>query len=110
MDYTKLRQCKLGELRGVAAASRPDIRARLAQIASGGDAYRVAKEWQRATALDYASSSRPWGTIGGGGAVTDDLCDREKAHSGSMSLDGWSDAADGDQPRAASADWVMWLA
>ena len=65
------RRCKLGESRGVAAAPQPDICAHLARITSminaicGSDLYRmnelvrVAKAWQHATALKYASASRP---------------------------------------------------
>ena len=72
MDYIKLRQFKSGELHWVAAVSRQDICARLARIASrinalcGSDVHRIfklvrdVKGWQRATALQYASSSRPW--------------------------------------------------
>ena len=40
MDCDKLRQRELGELRRVAAVSRPDIRARLALTASGINALR----------------------------------------------------------------------
>ena len=39
LDDTKMRQCKLGELRGVAVVSRPDICARLARTAPKIDAY-----------------------------------------------------------------------
>ena len=83
----------------VARVSRPDICVRMARIASrinslsGSDVYRInelvraAKEWQKATALKYATSPRPWKTIGGGGEAKDDLCNRgEKSHSGSMSF------------------------
>ena len=98
---------KLGELCWAAAVSRPEICALPARIASrvnarsGSDAYRInelvraAKDWQHATALKYASSSRPWKTPGGGGKAKVDLCNRgEKVHSGPMSLAGWSDAAE----------------
>ena len=110
MDHIKLRQCKLGEFRWVAAAPRPDIRARSARIASrinalrGSDVYRinelvrVAKEWQRATVLEYASASRPWETLGGGSKAKVDLCNRgEKVCRGPMPSVGWSDAAYDDQ-------------
>ena len=71
MDGAKMRRCKLGVLRWVAAASRPNVCARLARIAPrinslcGSDAYRInelaraAKDERRATALLYASPSRP---------------------------------------------------
>ena len=59
---------------------------------------RVAKEWQRAIVLKYASSSRHWKTLGGGGRVRGDLCNRRGGvQSGSTSLAGWSDAAWRDQ-------------
>ena len=85
MEYIKLRQCKLGELCWVATVSRPNIRASLARVASrinalcGSDVYRigelvrVAKEWQPATALMHASSSRPWKSPG-----------REDRHQGAL--------------------------
>ena len=98
MEYIKLRQCKLGELRWVAAVSRPDICARLARIASritalcGSDVYRinelarVVTDWQQATAP------------GRGGKVPTVLRKRgEKAHGGSTTLAGWPDVAYGDQ-------------
>ena len=71
MDFAKLRQCKLGELRWVATVSRPDVCARLARIVSrinalcGSDVYRinvlarVVKDWQQATAPKYASPAHP---------------------------------------------------
>ena len=109
-DETKLRQCKLGELCWVARVSRPDICSRLARVASrinalcGGDVrrvnqlVRVAKEWQRASVLTYASPCRPWKTLGGGGKAKVDHCNRgKKVHSGLMSLGGWSDAAYGNR-------------
>ena len=108
MDHTKLRQYKVGQLRWFAAASRPDIRARLARIASrinalrGSDAYlikkltRVAKAWQQATVLKYASPSHPWKILGRGDRARQDLRNRgEKVHSGSRPLVGLSDAASG---------------
>ena len=61
------RQCKFGELRRLATVSRPDICARLAQLASrvnslqGSDAYlakdliKTAKERQQAAVLLYLS-------------------------------------------------------
>ena len=99
MDSTKIRRCKFGELRSVAAVSRPDICSRLARIATRFNAPcgscvhrvdelgRVVKEWQPATAQKYASSSRPWKTLGGSGRAKDDLCDKGgKVHGGSTSL------------------------
>ena len=101
------RQCKLGELCWLATVSRPDICARLAQIASrvnelkGSDIYRIndliktVKIWQPRTVLKYASSPFPLFR-----PESDRLgrnCTRgEKMHGGAMSLVGWSDAAYGD--------------
>ena len=76
MEYIKLHQNKLGELRWAATVSRPDICARLARIASrinaprGSDVYRInelvraVKNWRPATVLEYASSFRPWQALG----------------------------------------------
>ena len=110
MNYIKLRQCKLEELRRAATVSRPDIRARLAPIASrinrlrGSDVYRinglvrVRKDWQRATELKYASSSKPWKALGWGDGVHRDLWNRgDRVLRCSRTLAGWSDAAYGDQ-------------
>ena len=85
LDGFELRQSKLGELCRVATVSRPDIRARLARIASrinptcGGEVYRInepirsVRERRKAAALKYPSPSRPWGTHGGGDKAKDDL-------------------------------------
>ena len=110
MEYTKLRQRKSGELRWFATVSRPDIRARLARIVSrinalcGSDVYRIdelvraAKEWQPATALMYASSSHPWKSLGRDDRHQGALPKRgEEVHGGSMTMEGWSGAAYGDQ-------------
>ena len=71
LDETDLRRRKMGEPCWVATVSRPDVRARLARIASrinslcGSDVYRInelvreVKKWQKATVLKDASSSRP---------------------------------------------------
>ena len=79
MDSAKLRQYKLGELRWVATASRPDISARLARIAQRVNAlcrsyvYRIhalvraADAWRQAIVPKYASPSRPWRALGGSG-------------------------------------------
>ena len=82
----------------------------MAQIASrinalpGSDVYRISapvrvvKEWQHATVLLYAPSSRPRKTPGRSGREKEDVCNRGgKLQSGSMSLIGWSDAAYEDQ-------------
>ena len=65
-----MRQCKLGELCWLDAATRPDICACQARIASrvnslqGNSIYRInelvktAKEWQRAAVSKYAASPR----------------------------------------------------
>ena len=59
----------------------------------------MAREWQRATALKYASPPRPSRTLGRGDQIREGLRNRgEKVHSGSVSLAGWSDAAFGGQP------------
>ena len=90
-------------LSGVAAVSRPDICVRLARSAPRihslrrshvywiNDLVRAVKEWQRGTALNYASSSRLCKSLRGGGKPKDELrkCG-EKV--------GWSDAAYGDRP------------
>ena len=102
MDYIKLRQRKLGELRWVAAVSRPDICARLARIASrvsalcGSDMYRInelvraEKDGQQATAPKYALSSQPSKGLGWGGKVQGALRKGgERVHGGSMTLAGW---------------------
>ena len=69
----------------MAAVSRPDICARLANIASritspcGSDVYRInvlaraAKEWQKATVLKYALPSDPWKSVGLEGKAKNNL-------------------------------------
>ena len=64
-EKIKLRQCKLRKLRWLAAASRPDICARSARIASrvnspqGSDVYRIndlartVEAWRKASTLKY---------------------------------------------------------
>ena len=88
MDYVKLFQCKLGELRRVATVPPPDIFARLARIASRIDALcwndvfridelvRVSRDWQQATALECASPSHPWRAPGLSDKVDKDLWKR----------------------------------
>ena len=120
MAYATLLQCKLGELRRVAAVSRPDICARLARIASrinalrGSDVYRinelvrVVKDWQRATVLKYASPSYPREALGRGDKVEKGLRKGgERVHYGSMTLVRWSHAAPGTSRRKECADWDM---
>ena len=100
----------MGELCWLAGASRPDICARLAQLASkvndlqGSDIYRInaliknAKIDQPRTILKYASSSFP---------LFPARSDRkgrprsygERLRTGTLSLAGWSDAAYGDLSR-----------
>ena len=99
-----LRQCKMGELRWLATVSRPDICARLAQLASkvndlqGCDIYRknslvkTAKIDQPRAVLKYASSPFPLFPAGSE-ARGRHRVDGEKAHGGTLSLVGWSDAA-----------------
>ena len=120
MDDTAMRQSKLGEMRWVAAVSRPDICARLARITPrinapcGCDMYRinglarVAEAWQHAAALWYASSSRPWETLAGDGKPKADLLNREeKAQRGSTPVVGRSHAAYGTRRQKGNADWLM---
>ena len=78
MDYVKLRQCKLGELRWVATVLRPDICARLARIASRINApcgigvyrknelVRVVKNWQQASGQEFAQCIAPPSAEGAG--------------------------------------------
>ena len=99
---------KLGELRWLAMVSRPDIRPRLARVASrinllqGSDVYRMngliktAKTWQRAAALKYVSPSLQ-GTAGDSTQGEKLRQRKRKIHSGATTLVGWSDAASGDQ-------------
>ena len=103
-------QGKMGELRRLATASRPDICDRLAQLASkvndiqGSDIYRInalnktAKIGQPRTVLKYASS--PFLLFL---SETDSRGRRrtrgEKVHGGTTSLVGWSDADFGDLPQ-----------
>ena len=118
MDYVKLRQRKLGELRWVATVSRPDICARPARIAPRinalcrSDMYRInelaraVKGWQQATVLNYASSSHPLKALGWGYKVQGALRKRgDRVHCGSMTLLGWPDATSGG-PNAASVSGI----
>ena len=100
-------QCKMGELCWLATVSRPDICARLAQLASkvneiqGSDSYRInslmktVKIGQPRAVLKYASSPYPLFPAG-----LDTRGRRrtrgEKVHGGTLSLVGWADAACGD--------------
>ena len=110
MDETKMRQSKLGELCSVATASRPDVCARSARIFSranslrGGDVYRIneparaAGEWQKATALTYASTSHLRKRLWFDGKAEEALCRSGRNwHCGTLSLGAWSDAACEDQ-------------
>ena len=110
MGTVRLRQCKLGGLGRLAAASRPDIRARVAQLAArgnslhGSDIYRInelfetAKEWRKETTSRYVSSD-------GDGKIPGNV-DRkmrtrgQKVHCGTMTQDIWSGAALGDRTTA----------
>ena len=87
-----------------------DICARLARIASminaicGSDVYRinelvrVAKDWQQATVLKYASSCHLWITLGWGDSVQRGLRKRgERVHRGTTAPAGWPHAAYGYQ-------------
>ena len=97
----------MGELCWLATASRPDICARLAQLASkvndlqGSDIYRInalienAKIDQHLTVLKYASSSVPLFPAGPDRKGRP-RSNGERLHSGTLSLVGWSDAAYGD--------------
>ena len=70
MDETKMRRCRLGELRRVARVSLPEICARPAKIASrtnshrGSEVYRendlarAAQGWRKATVAKYARGFR----------------------------------------------------
>ena len=97
----------------MAAVPRPDICARFAGIASrthslcGSDVCRiheltqVVKEWQRATALGYASPSHPAKRLGLDGKAMNNVCDwGRESHCGTAPLPGWRDAACGDQSTA----------
>ena len=107
-DEDKLRrQCEMGELCWLAAVSRPDICALLAQLASklnnlqGSDIYRIndlaktVRIWQPRTSLKFASSSFPLFSYG-----TDHKGRRrvkgERIHGGTRTLVGRPDAAYGD--------------
>ena len=99
--------CKMGELRWLATVPRPDIRARLAELAAKGnelqasDIYRIhaliksARTDQHRTPLKYASSSFPLSPAGSGTRGRQRVSG-EKVHGGTLSLAGWSDAAYGD--------------
>ena len=96
----------LGELCWLATVSRPDICARLANIASrvnvlqGCDIYRIndliktVKVWQPRTVLKYASSSKPMFPPSGD-ALGRFRARGERLHKGTLTLVGWSDAAYG---------------
>ena len=107
---TEMRQCKLGVTRWFAAASRPDICARLAKLASrinplrGSGVYRIndlvraAMGRQHGKMLEYASPSHLWGAPDFTGETTNDMRNRgKKIHCGATSSEEWSDAAYGDQ-------------
>ena len=108
-DDVKLRRRKLGELCWLATVSRPDICARLARFAArvnslqGSDVHRIndlvdiAKVWQRAT----VPKCGPCSHVGkpGRGSEEGEMRRRSGAiHSESMTPEGWSDAAYGEQP------------
>ena len=58
----------------------------------------MAKDWQGATLLNYASPSHPWKALGRSDAAGKVLREeRGRVHCGSMTLAGCSDAAHGDQ-------------
>ena len=58
----------------------------------------MAKDWQQATVLQYASSSHPWKALGRSGKVRMDLRKRrERVRCGAMVILGWSDSAYGGQ-------------
>ena len=111
-------QCKMGELCWLATASRPDICARLAQRTSkvsdlqGSDIYRInaliknVKIDKSRTILKYASSSFPLFPAG------PDRRGRPRSygarlHTGTLSLEGWSDAAYGDLSQEENAVWAI---
>ena len=111
-----LRQCKMGELCWLATVSRPDICARLAQLATkvnnlqGSDIYRInalfksVKNDQSRTVLKYASSSFPLFPArsdrrGRSRSYGERLC------AGSLSLADWSDAAYGVPSQNGKCRW-----
>ena len=85
MDYSELRQCRSGALCRAATVPRPDIRARLARIASrmnalcGSHVYlidelvRAPKDWQQTTVLKSASPPHPWKALGRSDEVEKDM-------------------------------------
>ena len=97
----------MGELCWLATVSRPDICARLAQLASkvndlqGSDIYRInalinnVKIDQPRAVLKYASSSLPLFPAGPDRKGRP-RSNGERLHSGTLSLAGWSDAAYGN--------------
>ena len=101
-----LRQCKLGELCWLAAASRPDVCARLAHVTSranklrGSDIYcindliKTVIIWQPRAVLKYASSTKPLFPPEGR-ALGRFRVRGERIHKGAMTLVGWSNAAYG---------------
>ena len=110
MGEVQMCQCCSGELRWLAAASWPDICARLAQSAArvnslrDSDIYRIdglvqtVKEGQEATILLYASSSYP-SERAPGSKDGEMRIGGEKVNCGAITLAGWSDAAYGDQTK-----------
>ena len=104
LDEAKMHQCTLGELCWVATGPRPDTGARLARIASpinsvcGSGVYRISELVRALTGRKYASPSRPWKTLGGGGKAKDGPRNHgEQLRRGSTSLVGGSGAAYGGQ-------------
>ena len=102
-------QCKMGELCWLATVSRPDICARLAQLASkvndlqGSDIYRInapikTVEAEQPPAALNASSSFPLSPAGVG-ARGRRRSNGGRVRSGALSLVGWSGAAFGDLSR-----------
>ena len=98
----------IGELRRFATASRPDICARMAQLAArvnsirGKDIYQIydlvgtVMEWQKATVLKFASTSHS--DLSSRRDVDGEMRTRgEKVHRGATTLAGCSDAFCGDQ-------------
>ena len=85
MDDTKMRQCTPGELCWVAAVTRPDFCARMAEITSRSSSLRRSDVYLRnylargvngrreATELQYASPPRPRRNVGYGGRGKDDM-------------------------------------
>ena len=58
----------------------------------------MARDWQQATVLKYASPSHPWRALGRSDKAQEDLRKGgERVHWGLMTFFGWSDAAYGGQ-------------